>query len=62
MTLLYMEEWLVYIFNQTFAQIDLFLDSQLPFTSKSHCMVGVNETFYLLLGGERGDYSKYVDN
>merc|ERR1719510_1267376 len=29
----------------------------LPFTSKSHCMVGINETFYLLAGGERGDYS-----
>jgi len=31
--------------------------AQLPFTSKSHCMVGLDDNSYLLVGGERGDYS-----
>merc|ERR1712241_1588568 len=31
--------------------------ASLPFTSKSHCMVGLDENTYLLVGGDRGDYS-----
>ena len=38
----------------------IFLLLQLPFTSKSHCMVGLDDNTYLLAGGEREDYSKYV--
>ena len=43
---------------QSICKLSYFIFLQLPFTSKSHCMVGINETFYLLAGGERGDYSK----
>ena len=33
---------------------------KLPFTSKSHCMVGLDDNTYLLAGGERNDFTRYV--
>ena len=41
-----------------YINVTCFAFFQLPFRSKSHCMIGLDDNTYILVGGERDDSSK----